>query len=69
LEFALRNLAIETVKAQLAVRRFEREGLFQKTENAETSSSDKLSAIHRMAKVEGETRGLEETLELLEDET
>jgi hypothetical protein len=69
LEFVLRKLAIESVKAQLAVRRFEREGLVRKAENAETSAIDKFAALRRMAKIEGEARGLEETLDLLEDET
>jgi hypothetical protein len=68
LEFALRKLAIETVNAQLAVRRLERQGLTVKVESAETPSAERVAANARLAKIDHESRGLEDVLELLTDE-
>jgi hypothetical protein len=68
LELALRKLASSTVKAQLAVRRIEREGLIQKVKNDATPASEKAAAHNRMAKIEYESRDLGETLELLLDD-
>jgi hypothetical protein len=68
LESALRNLAISTVKAQLAVRRLEHESLIRRAKSAETSTSDRVTAFRRLAEIERETLGLEESLELLDHE-
>jgi hypothetical protein len=68
LESVLRKLAIETARAQLAVRRIEREGLIQNMKCDTIPASEKSAAYNRMAKIELESRGLGEALELLLDE-
>ncbi len=65
LESALRNLAIEKVKAKLNVHRLEREELIRTLKSNATHWSVKAAVRGRLAKIEYESRGLAETLEQL----
>ena len=64
----LRKLAIEIVSVQLAIRRIEQETLLRKAESAAASNHERAAAHSRLVTIQRESRGLEDTLQLLEDE-
>jgi len=68
MDSTLRKLAIEKVNTQLTIRRIEREGLIQKMNSTDTTAPEKAAAHCRLAKIDHESRGLDDSLKLLEDE-